>query len=415
MKASKTRFIALAGLCAAAALAYLTRNAPGAAESTIRADLKLTETQSGWLMSAFFWPYALCQIPAALLLKRIGARRALPLFAVVWSLASAVSAVGSLSMMLVGRGLMGIAQAGLVPVAVSAMARWFPRSEQGLASGAFGGFMSVGGIIAAPLTASLLLPWGWRWTFVALALPGMLWAMWFANWFRNEPTEHAAVNDAERRLITAGARTETQVQGAVPWRQLLTHPALWWICAQQVCRAAGYIFFSTWFATYLQEARQVTLVKSGWLSALPLAADVTGCIVGGMLTDAVLRWTGKEGLARQGLAVTALLICAGLIVCAWSVMNPTLAVLVISAGMFFAAIANPCASAVVMRIGGSHCAMVSGSMNMFGNFGAASFPIVVPLILKYAGGWNAVLIGFASLYVVASAFWLLLRTRAFKQ
>ena len=84
MKPTRARFIVLAGLCMAAALAYLTRNAVGTAESTIRDDLGLTKEQSGWLSSAFFWSYALCQIPAAALSLRLGARRALPLFAVLW-------------------------------------------------------------------------------------------------------------------------------------------------------------------------------------------------------------------------------------------------------------------------------------------------------------------------------------------
>lgn len=410
MKATRTRFIALGGLCAAAALAYLTRNAPGTAESTIRADLDLSMKQSGWLNSIFFWSYALCQIPAAMLLKRIGARRALSLFAVLWSLASALSAAGGLTMMLIGRACMGIAQAGLVPIGVSAMARWFPRSEQGMAAGAFGGFMSVGGIIAAPLTVSLLVPLGWRWTFVAFALPGILWAAWFASWFRNQPSEHASVNEAELTLIGHDAPVATTASNAVPWRQLITSTAMWCICGQQVCRAAGYIFFSTWFATYLQEARHLTIVHSGWLSALPLLGDVTGCIVGGMFTDAVLRWSGRERLARQGISATALLLCAGLIACAWFVADPTLAVLVISAGTFCAAIANPCAGAVVMRVGGTHCATVSAMMNMFGNFGAAAFPIVVPWLLGLTGSWNAVLVGFAALYVLAAAFWSMLRT-----
>ena len=83
-----TRFGVLAWLCAAAALAYVSRNAIAVAESTVRGDLGLTKEQSGWLMSAFFLSYALCQIPTAQFGQRAGSRRALPLFATVWSLAS---------------------------------------------------------------------------------------------------------------------------------------------------------------------------------------------------------------------------------------------------------------------------------------------------------------------------------------
>ena len=74
MKPTRTRFIVLAGICAGAALAYFTRNGVGPAESTIRAELGITKEQSGMLMSSFFWPYALCQIPAAMLAQRLGSR-----------------------------------------------------------------------------------------------------------------------------------------------------------------------------------------------------------------------------------------------------------------------------------------------------------------------------------------------------
>src|SRR5207342_3241120 len=97
-----------------------------------------------------------------------------------------------------------------------------------------------------------------------------------------------------------------------------------------------------------------TILGSGWLTALPLLADVTGCMSGGVLSDAVLRRTGSVKLARQGLCVIALL-----------------AVIVISAGMFCAAVANPCLGAAVMSMGGGHAATVSAAANMCGNFGAA--------------------------------------------
>src|SRR5688572_19185634 len=90
---TKTRFCVLAWLCAAAALAYVSRNAIGVAESTVRGDLGLTKQQSGWLMSAFFFSYALCSIPAAQFGQRLGSRRALPFFATVWSVAAGVTAL----------------------------------------------------------------------------------------------------------------------------------------------------------------------------------------------------------------------------------------------------------------------------------------------------------------------------------
>ena len=412
MEASRTRYLVLGGLCAAASLAYFVRNGVGPAESTIRADLGLTKEESGLLISSFFWPYALCQIPAAMLAQRLGTRHALSLFAMLWSLATAGLALGSLGIMTASRAFMGVAQAGLVPVGIAAMSRWFPKSSQASASGGFSGFMSVGSIVAAPLTAWLVITLGWRSMFVWYAVPGLLWAVWFAVWYRDRPSLHPSVNEAERALIEEGETpVEATEKAAVPWNVLLASPAMWFLCLQQFCRAAGYIFFASWFATYLQEARGVTILKSGWLTTLPLVADVTGCLFGGFLSDWILRRSGNRRLARQGLAVVALLLCAGLIATAWFVTNPVLAVLTISAGMFCAATANPVLAATVMNLGGPHVATVSATANMSGNLGAAAFPIVVPWLLANAGGWDAVLAGFASLYVIAAVFWFLIRAK----
>ena len=125
MKSTRTRFIVLAGICAAAALAYFTRNGMGPAESTIRADLGISKEESGILMSSFFWPYALCQIPAAMLAQRLGPRCALSLYGVLWSLATAGLALGNLTVMIGSRAFMGTAQAGLVPVGTTVMSRGF--------------------------------------------------------------------------------------------------------------------------------------------------------------------------------------------------------------------------------------------------------------------------------------------------
>lgn len=409
MKPSRARHLVLTGLCTAAALAYFVRNGVAPAESTLRAELGLSKEQSGMMMSAFFWPYALCQIPSAVLARRLGARWALPLFAGLWSLATAGLALGELGWMTASRALMGVAQAGLVPVGVSVMACWFPRTSQATAAGLFSGSMSVGSIVAAPLTAALILSCGWRWMFVIYAVPGLLWALGFAWWHRDEPSLHPAVNAAERELIGAHAETARQA-GAVSWRVLAADPALWLLCLQQFCRAAGYIFFASWFATYLQEARGMALVKSAWLTTLPLLADVAGGFSGGVISDALLRRTQSRRAARQGMAMTALLLCSVLIFSAWKVSDPVLAVLVISAGMYCAGVVNPCYSATLMTFGGSHSATWSAITNMCGNLGAASFPILVPRLIAHGGGWDAVLGAFGALYIVAAALWLLLRS-----
>src|SRR5262245_8317309 len=236
------RFAVLAWLCAAAALAYVSRNAIAVAESTVRGDLALTKEQSGWLMSAFFISYAVCQIPGAWVGQRFGARRALPAFAVAWSVATAAMATSGFVMLIVARVVKGLSQAGLFPVCTGVIAKWFPKTGQAFATGALASFMSVGGAAGAALTGWLVVAIGWRWMFALYSLPGLLWAAWFWGWFRNAPQEHGSVNTAERQLIereraAAGADElpswasggqSKEVQSSAPptpWLQLLTSPA----------------------------------------------------------------------------------------------------------------------------------------------------------------------------------------------
>jgi len=407
---SRVRFVVLAALCIAAALSYVSRNAIAVAESTVRADLGLSKEQSGWLMSAFFISYSLCQIPGATFGQRFGAQRALPLFSIIWSLATAATALGGFVNLLVTRVVKGVSQAGLFPVCTAVIARWFPKTGQALALGTLGGFMSVGGALGAALTGWLVVAMGWRWMFVLYSLPGVLWAAWFWFWFRDVPSSHPSVNAGELLLLpsdspaTAGASAKQ-----VPWMQLATSPAMWWISSQQFFRAAGYMFFTSWFATYLQEAKGVTIVKSGLLTMLPLLAVLAGGLTGGQISDTVLKRTGNRKLARQGLAIISLVLCAAFTLSASLFDNALAAVLIISGGSFFASVAAPCGYAITIDMGDGHVATVNSIMNMCGNFGAMLFPLVVPWLIEKTGNWDAVLAIFGCLYLAAALCWWLLK------
>ena len=227
------------------------------------------------------------------------------------------------------------------------------------------------------------------------------------------------MNEAELEVIQADQTTRAEqaqppTRGATaalptPWLPLFSSPAMWWLCGQQLFRAAGYIFFTSWFATYLQETRGVGIAQSGFLNMLPLIAVVAAGMVGGALSDWLLKRTASRNVARRWLSMLSQFACASLIFWALVIEDALTAVLVISAGSFFASLASPCAYAMTIDMGGSHVATVNATMNMMGNFGALAFPIAVPLLLERFGNWDAVLVVFGALYVMGALFWLLLK------
>jgi ACS family glucarate transporter-like MFS transporter len=398
----------LAGLCATNLLAYIHRNSIGVAEKDIRSDLHLSEREMGVVMSAFFVTYAGVQIPGGWLGHLWGTRRALTLFTLAEAVATALgSAAWGLGTLVCARLGMGAAQAGMLPCSTNTLSKWFPLTQRGLASGAIGSALSVGGAVGAGLTGLLLPLIAWRWLFVIYALPSLLWAAWFFAWFRDRPEDHAAVSEEEVGLIAAN-RDVSKVnvcQRPTPWGVLLTSPAMGWICAQQFFRAAGYMFYSTWFATFLRDARGVSLQGAGLLTSLPLMGVVVGSLLGGRVSDSLLRRTGSRRVSRQWLAAASMLLCAAFIVLARPIVEPWLAVALITAGSFCSAFAGPCAYAVTMDMGGGYVAPVFSTMNMAGNLGAVLFPLVVPWLVGEAQNWDLVLLVFAAIHLCAAVCW----------
>jgi ACS family glucarate transporter-like MFS transporter len=407
------RYAVLLALCLAALLAYVQRNSIGVAEADMRRDLGLDKPAMGLVMSSFFLGYALLQIPTGYMAQAWGTRRAMPAFTLLGSAALGLTALaGGMPGLLAARIGQGSAQAGLLPCATNSVSRWFPATRRAFASGALGSSMSVGGALGAALAGLLLSVLGWRWLFVLFAFPGLVWAAWFLFWFRDRPEDHPGVNPGELHVIRGHAespREDSLAAGPTPWLAIFTSPAMVWICGQQFFRAAGYIFYATWFPTFLREARGVSLADSGILTSLPLCGVVAGTLVGGLASDHLLARTGSRRLARQGVAVVSLVLCAAFILAARPVADAWPAVLLITAGSFCSSVGGPCAYAITIDMGGRNVPMVFATMNTAGNVGAMLFPLVVPSILEHAGGWDAVLFTFAGVHLAAAACWLALK------
>ena len=405
------------------------------AESTIRSQLEITREQMGWVMSAFFWTYAVFQIPSGWLSDRHGARLTLPLYAGLWSLATilfaaaglfvigaptrdwlpadpAVRATMIVAWLITARLLAGAAQAGVFPCAAMIFSSWLPTTRRAAAAGFLGGAMQVGFVLGMFATGVLLAYLSWGWIFAWMAVPGIVWGILFYAWFRETPAEHPAVNSAERTLLEQttgehGGRDEPKLP--TPWLRLAASPPMWCICGQQFFRAAGYIFYATWFATFLQEDRGVTVVASGVLGAVPLVAGIVGNPLGGIVADAILSRTGSHRLAKQGVGVVSMLGCAAFIFLAYGVRDATIAALIIGLGSFCGSLAGGISYSTTIDMGGRHVPTIFATMNMSGNIGAAVFPIAVPLLLSWTGeNWNAVLLLFGGIYVAAAACWLFL-------
>jgi MFS family permease len=186
---------------------------------------------------------------------------------------------------------------------------------------------------------------------------------------------------------------------------------MWLLCSQQFLRAAAMIFFATWFPTFLQESRHVTVAESGYLTAFAGGGAILGSLLGGIASDRVLVLTGSQRLSRQGLAVCGMIACATLIFTAHFVANTTLAVAVISAGTFCGTFGGVSGYTVAVDFGGRRSATVFSVMNMCGNFGAMLFPLAIGWLVRRTGNWDLALFIFAGIFAVDAVCWALLNPK----
>lgn len=395
----------LAFTLALTAIAYLDRVCISMAAPAMKADLGLGDAQMGWVFSAFTFAYALFEVPSGWLADRFGARLMLTRIVVWWSaMTAATGAAWSAASLITVRFLFGVGEAGCFPSIARAYGRWLPVRERGRAFGLTLMAGALGGAATQPLVMALLEWVHWRHTFMLFGLVGVAWAVAWFWWFRDEPRRHPAVNAAELELIDG---RPPEAHRRVPWGALLRDRTLLALCGMYLFAIYGWYFYLTWLPTYLLRARGFDLRHVGWLAALPLLSIAAGVLVGGWVSDGLARrWgvrAGRRAPGAIGLPLAAAAIVAG-------VFTPTAT----SSALFFAAAAGLAALGVspawvvCLEVGGRHAGVVSGTMNMFGNFGGALSPVVVGVSLDWWGGWTPSLLSIAVCYLLAAGCWLLI-------
>ncbi len=400
---TRVRHGVLAFTLALTAVAYLDRVCIATAAPAIKADLQLSDAEMGYVFSAFTLAYALFEVPSGWLADRFGPRLMLTRIVIWWSAMTAATglATGFLSLLLV-RLLFGMGEAGTFPSMARAYARWLPTSERGRAFGLAVMTGALGGAVTQPLVVTLLRVLPWRYCFPVFGLVGVVWALAWFWWFRDDPHHHAGVNASELDIIGCDP---PEAHPPVPWRHVARDRNMIAVSLMYGGAIYGWYFYITWLPTYLLRARGFDLQQVGWLAALPLLSIASGVLAGGWASDALThRWGARAGRRTPGLI--GLPLAAVAVLGAIATPTPLIAALLLALAAGLAALGVAPAWAVCLEIGGRHAGVVSGAMNTFGNLGGALSPVVVGLCLQYWSSWNAPLATVAAFYLISAVCWL---------
>ena len=392
-------------LSTAAIIAYVDRIVISNVVVEIQDELDLSPNQAGWILAAFLIGYGTMQIPMGRLGDRRLTRWVLPAIVIFWSVMTGLTAAATtfVTFFLVRCGL-GMAQAGVFPLSLPALQRWFPPQRLGTAQGMVIAAMQVGAILAA-LLAPVIAWYGWHRVFVFCGIAGVAWAGFFAWWFRDRPQDHRGANDAEVHLIGEVTASAARV-APLSLRRLLPEPNVWGLCLGQLFVGMGTYLYFTWFPTLLREHYGFDLSKAGLLAMTPYIGGWLGAVLGGRLVDRVLAQTGSRQWSRRGVWFIGISLAASLYWVAAMLENPYVVVSVIGVAAACASASLPALWAAISDIGGEHSGVLFAVQNSVGCVGAFFCPLIVPEIVE-RWGWPWVLPIFGGIFLAGAVSWLL--------
>jgi D-galactonate transporter len=399
---------------------YADRATLSVTGSAMRTEFGFDAVKMGYIFSAFSWAYVLSQLPAGWLLDRFGARRVYAASIFLWSLFTLLqssiglvgSAAGAVVALFVLRFAMGTAESPAFPANAKVVASWFPTAERGTASAIFNSAQYFAAVVFTPLMAWLTHAFGWHMVYVVMGIAGLVLALTWLKVMKN-PADHPWVNKAELEHIERGggmvqlrkAHSAAQPASASSWfyvRQLLSNRMLLGVYLAQYCINVLTYFFLTWFPIYLVQARGMTILQAGLVASLPAICGFTGGVLGGVVSDGLIRRGHSLTIARKVPIVGGMLLSTCIIGCNY-VSTDWIVVALMSLAFFGKGI-GALGWAVVADTSPKQVIGLSGSIfNMFGNVAGIVTPIVIGYLVATSGSFNGALV-FVGLNALLTVF-----------
>jgi MFS transporter, ACS family, glucarate transporter len=409
---SYARYTVIVLMVTLAMVTYLDRACIGAMKTEISAEFGLDAAQFAWVANAFLITYALFEIPTARWADRSGAKSVLMRIVSWWSLFTILTAgAWSYGSLLVARALFGAGEAGAWPCVARVMSRWIPFRTRGTAKGIF----FAGAYASAALTTfavTMLLPYmTWRTLLVIFGCIGFVWVFVWHRWFRDEPTDHPAANEAERALILADRPPEVaSPRGWAFWGNLLRQRNVRLLCFLYMPNCCTFYFCITWFPGYLKEVHGFDSTKLGLVASLPLVLSVATQFLGGFWSDRVARRFGLTA-GRRTPGIAGYLMAAACIIAAIFSTAPLAVALFIGLAAGACMLTTAPAWSTCVDIGREHSATVGATMNTAGQFAAIVSQFVVGYSVTWFNDWNVPFWFLAGLFVMGAICWAFIEPR----
>jgi MFS transporter, ACS family, aldohexuronate transporter len=421
---SKTRWTIVGLLSASITINLLDRQVLSVLASELRTAFQWSNARYGYVAVAFNLGMMCGQIPAGALIDRLGTRIGLAIIFVAWSLltvahafagpGTGVEALGRAlitwipGMSTLGAGLagfillrfaLGLSQCGNYTAGIKALAGLFSAATRARAGGFFNAGAQFGSVIAPSIVVFLSTEFGWRMAFV---IPGLVGLIWLLPWFATFPDKQTI-----SAISIKPAGTPATAAPALSIGELIVNRKVLGLFLIRVFTGPITTFYWTWLPLYLRSApetggRDMSFLAVGFFASIPNLIGMTGNVVGGLLTDRLVKATGSVDRGRK-IAFTCAFLLGALSMTMPFVTNDFLAVLLMGLALF----GNQWVAATYIGTVGDvvpqHLAGRVNGIAGFGDNGAALLAVLYTGVIVDRYGWTPVFFGAGTMPFLAMA------------
>ena len=280
-------------LCIMAFIMYVDRSNLAIAAPTISKELGFNNTHLGMMFSAFALAYSCFMIPGGWLSDRIGSRKAMLVYGVIWSVATiATGLVSGLVALVIARFIVGVGEAPIYPTAARMIARVIPITQRGTAQGVMHASGRLANALAPLIVTFLILQFSWRLAFIILGLVTVVFMfVMFFSLSESKKQVDAVVPDPVPVFIGKPVHWPTMLRRVWP--------------AAATCFCHGWVlwFFLNWIPSFFSQSYGMDLSKTAIFSTVVLLGGTVGTAVGGMLSDWRFKVTGNRLRSRRDLII----------------------------------------------------------------------------------------------------------------
>lgn len=389
-------------LCLMYLITYIDRVNIATAASEIRRDLGLSNTELGLVFSAFAYPYLLCQVLGGWIGDRLGPRLTLTICGLVWASATILTGLaGGLASLFLVRVMLGLGEGATFPVATRAMQSWTPAGRRGFAQGITHAFARFGNAITPPIVAWLIAIVTWRGSFVALGCCSLVWVLLWWWYFRDDPAEHAGITPGE---IARLPRREVTLSGArprVPWKRLTRRMLP--VTIVYFCYGWTLWLYFNWLPSFFLHEYTLDIRQSAFIASGVFFAGVVGDLLGGTISDAILKRTGDLRKARVSVVVAGLAGAFVFLLPLFLTRELIVIALCLAAALFSAELVIGPMWSIPMDIAGRYSGTASGLMNTGAALAGVLSPLAFGIIVDRTGNWQLPFVGSLVLLLAGAA------------